>query len=163
MLKSIFIPSEDFFTNWIDDLNEYFGDAFGILYYPFELLVDFLNRIGQINDTNTAIFSIPEFKLSFMGYEATFFSGFTYDMNDILQNETFNNIHNTYLIITDILLWLGVVYLAANCLHSVIGGMGQAVQETAYDNSAEERSYQAYSQYRNNEQRYNQEHGGRRI
>ena len=45
MIKSIFIPSDDFFTNWLDDLNEYFGDKFGILYYPFQLLIDFLNRV----------------------------------------------------------------------------------------------------------------------
>lgn len=68
MLKSIFIPSDDFFTNWMDDLNTYFGDAFGILYYPFELLIQFLNRISQINDTTTAIISVPEFKLSFMRF-----------------------------------------------------------------------------------------------
>lgn len=28
MLKSLFIPSEDFFTKWLDDLNSYFGDVF---------------------------------------------------------------------------------------------------------------------------------------
>lgn len=66
MLKSIFIPSEDFFTNWLDDLNEYFGDAFGILYYPFELLISFLNRVSRLNDTTTAIISVPAFNLNFM-------------------------------------------------------------------------------------------------
>lgn len=125
-LKSLFIPSEDFFTNWLDDLNSYFGDTFGILYYPFELLIDFLNRISTISDSGTAILSIPSFNIDFMGYHATLFNSFTFDFNSILTNDTYKNIHTIYLTVVDIILWLGVVYLAAKCLQTVLGGMGQA-------------------------------------
>lgn len=159
MLKSIFIPSDDFFTNWLDDLNEYFGNAFGILYYPFELLISFLNRVNQINDTTSAIISIPEFKLNFMGYEAVLFAGFTYNLNDILQNDTFNNLHTIYLTVVDILLWLSLVYLASNCLRNVIGGMGNAVSDTIYDSdeAQDERAYQSYARSQKAQNRYNQE------
>lgn len=121
MLKSLFIPSDDFFTNWLDDLNSYFGDAFGILYYPFELLIDFLNRVSTINNTSTAIIGIPDFSIKFMGYEATIFHNFRYDLNDILVNDTFKNIHTIYLTVVDIILWLGVVFLASKCLSHIIG------------------------------------------
>lgn len=162
MLKSIFIPSDDFFHNWLDDLNEYFGEAFGILYYPFELLVQFLNRIGTIAYTNTALISIPEFKLNFMGSEVVFLSAFTYDLNTILDNQTFNNIHTVYLTVVDIILWLGLVYLASNCLHNVIGGMGQAVSDSIYDSQEDERSYQKYVRHKANQARFSKEYGGRR-
>ena len=159
LLKSVFIPSDDFFTNWLDDLNDYFGDAFGILYYPFELLIDFLNRVSSLNDTNTAIISIPEFTLSFGEWSGTFFQGYSYDLNSILENETFKQIHDVYLVVVDIILWLGLVYLAAKCINSVIGGMGQAVSDDIYDSQEGERSYDRYKQYQENKERYKRESG----
>lgn len=121
-LKSLFVPSDDFFTNWIDDLNSYFGECFGILYYPFELLIDFLNRVASIEDS-MAVINVPEFKISLMGYNVTFIQAFSYDFNELLVNDTFKNIHNIYLVIVDLLLWLGVVFLASKCLRSIIGGI----------------------------------------
>lgn len=107
-------------------MNSYFGDTFGILYYPFELLIDFLNRISTISESGTAVLSVPAFNIDFMGYHATLFEAFTFDFNSILTNDTYKNIHNIYLTVVDIILWLGVVYLAAKCLQNVLGGMGQA-------------------------------------
>lgn len=121
MLKSLFIPHEGFFTEWLDDLNSYFGDVFGILYYPFELLIDFLNRISTINETSTAIIHIPKFTLSFAGYSVVIFAEYNYDLNSILVNDTFVNIHNIYLGVVDIILWLGVVYLASKLIHDIMG------------------------------------------
>lgn len=154
MLKSLFIPSDDFFINWLDDLNAYFGDVFGILYYPLELLIDFLNRINTINSTEP-IMNIPSFNIDFMGYQATFFSGFTYNFNDLLINDTFKNIHTIYLGIVDVILWLSVVYLASKCIKSIVGG----ISDEAVDNAtSSERSYKEYEQYQNNKQRYKDEH-----
>ena len=119
-LKSLFIPRDGFFNDWLDDLNHYFGDAFGILYYPFELLIDFLNRVGRIDETSTAIINVPRFDIDFLGYQATLFQGYTFDFNSILVNETYKNIHIIYLTVVDIILWLSVVYLAAKCIHSII-------------------------------------------
>lgn len=160
-LKSLFVPSEDFFTNWLDDLNTYFGETFGILYFPFQILIDFLNRISSISNTNTAIISVPEFNLSFMGYSVTIFQNMSFDMNTILENSTFKTLHDVYLVFTDVILWLYVVYLASKMINTVIGGMGDAVADNIEDSQAEERSYEKYSQYRANKDRYNKEHGGK--
>lgn len=119
-LKSLFVPSDDFFTNWIEDLNTYFGDKFGILYFPLECVIDFLNRIGNISETTGSIISIPTFTLSFMDFSATFFNGFTYDLNSILENNTFKMLHDIYLVFTDIILWLFVVHLASKMIKMVI-------------------------------------------
>lgn len=140
-LKSLFIPSDDFFTNWLDDLNEYFGDAFGILYYPFELLIDFLNRVSQINDTTTAIIHIPEFKIDFMGYNAVLFNEYSYDLNSLLTNDTFKNLHTIYLTVVDIILWLGVVYLASKCIQNVIGGITDTTVDYYNGTETEDDSY----------------------
>ncbi len=143
MLKSLFIPSDDFFTNWLDDLNQYFSDAFGILYYPVDLLIDFLNRVSALNDTGTAIINIPEFKLSFMGHEAVVLHAYSYDLNSILTNDTFKNIHTIYLTIVDLILWLGVVYLASNCMHMILGGVADT-SIPDYDTTEEYKETQTY-------------------
>lgn len=140
-LKSLFIPGDDFFTMWLDDLNKYFGDAFGILYYPFEILIDFLNRVQIINETTTAIIHIPEFRFDFLGYEMILIPEYTFDFNSILINETYKNIHTIYLGVVDLILWLSVVYLASRCIKNVIGGItdttveaytGQEIESDAY-------------------------------
>lgn len=159
MLKSIFIPSEDFFTNWLDDLNEYFGDAFGILYYPFELLISFLNRVSQLNDTTTAIISVPAFTLNFMGHSATIFEAYSYDFNDLLVNDTFRNIHNIYLLMVDVILWLGVAYLASKCINHTIGGMGGAVSDdiNSSDSVLDDQAYENYSRTQRAKTKYDNE------
>ena len=153
-LKSLFVPSDGFFNNWLSDLNTYFGDVFGILYYPFEILIDFLTRIGNIQSTEPII-NIPRFELNFMGYSAVLFDSFSYNFNDLLTTDTFKNIHTIYLSVVDIILWLSVVYLASKCLQSIFGGMSDVVIDDSLEG---ERSYQAYSRYENNKKRYKNEH-----
>lgn len=121
-LKSLFVPSDDFFTNWFDDLNSWLGDRFGILYFPVEIVLDFLNRVGGLAETTDYTLTIPSFKLSFMGYEAVFFSGYTYDFNELLVNETFKNIHTIYLTIVDVILYLCLIVLSYNTFVDVFGG-----------------------------------------
>lgn len=122
MLKGLFIPHEGFFNEWLDDLNDYFSEAFGILYYPTDLLIDFLNRVSTLNDTGTAIINIPAFKLNFMGHSATVFNSFSYNFNDLLKEPVFKNLHSIYLTIVDVVLWLGVIYLASKCVSNILGG-----------------------------------------
>ena len=160
MLKSLFIPSDDFFTNWLDDLNTYFGDTFGILYYPFEILIDFLNRVSQISDSGTAIIHVPEFVLDFFGNRVVIFNAIDYDFNSLLTNETFKNIHNVYLIFVDIILWLGLVYLASKLMKTVMGGMGDEISDQIYESQEGERSYNRYVQSQENKARYKREKGG---
>lgn len=158
-LKFLFVPSDTFFNTWLDDLNQYFSDTFGILYYPFDLLIDFLNRISGIANSNSAVISVPAFVLSFMGHSVTIFNSMSFDLNSILVNDTFKNIHDVYLVFTDVILWLGLVYLAANCLNNVIGGMGHAAQDIR-DNSDEvqdEKAYQNYARGQRAQERYTRE------
>lgn len=103
-LKSLFIPADDFFNNWIADINTYFGDRFGIVYYPFELLIDFLTRIGNIQDTGNYVIHVPELKL----LDTTIIHSFDYDLNSLLQNETFKHIHTIAMIVVDAILRINV-------------------------------------------------------
>lgn len=96
---------------------------FGILYYPFELLVDFLNRISTISESGTAVLNVPDVKINMFGNELILIHAFTYDFYSILSTDTYKNIHTIYLTVVDIILWLYLVILASKCLHSMLGGI----------------------------------------
>ena len=134
-------------------MNQYFSDVFGILYYPFDLLIDFLNRFGNIAGSDPII-NIPEFKLEFMGFSAVLIKSFSYNFNDLLTNNTLKTIHDIYLSFVDIILWLGIVYLASNLIKHIIGTMsGEIIDDAA----GSEQSYNNYKQAQQNKARYNKE------
>lgn len=140
LIKSLFVPSEEFINEWISNMNDWLSDRLGALYYPADIVVDFLTRIGDINESNTAIINIPQFKLNFMGYEAVVIPQYTYDLNSLLDNETFNNIHSIYLVVVDVILYLGLIVLAYNTFVSVFGGkffddVSELVNNKSKDNS----------------------------
>jgi len=117
-LKSLFIPSDGYFNNWIADMNTYFGDRFGIVYYPFELLIDFLTRIGNIQDSGNYTIHVPELKL----LDTTIIKSFDYDLNSLLENEIFKHIHTITMLVVDAILGLMLVVLAKNTFVDVFGG-----------------------------------------
>ncbi len=110
LIKSLFIPSDDFFTNWINNMNDWLSDRLGALYYPVDLVVDFLNRIGELSATGSAVISGDGFE--FMG--AKLIPAFSYDLNALLTNDTLKNIHDIYLTVVDVILYLCLIVLAKN-------------------------------------------------
>lgn len=134
-IKGLFFPSENFFNNWVSDMNDWLGDRLGILYYPVDLVVMFLEKIGEISENNSAVISWNNF--DFMG--ATLIQAGSYDLNSLLANDTLNSIHSIYLVFTDIILWLGLLFLAKNTFVDIFGGkydeMGDYI-EGAYNTAS---------------------------
>lgn len=125
--------------------------GFGVIYYPFEVVIDFLTRF--VNATNSmssssAVINVPELK--FMG--VTLIGSFTYDFNSLLANDTLKTIHNIYLVVIDVMFSLMLVNLAKNTFSEIFGG--RFSDEVIGDVTADERSYQKYERYQNNKQRY---------
>lgn len=121
-IKSLFIPSDNFFTNWFDNFNEWLGDRFGILYFPIEIVLDFLNRVGALQESTSYVLTVPDLSINIFGNQATLINGFSYDFGSLLENETLANIHNIYLTVVDVILYLCLVVLAYNTFTDVFGG-----------------------------------------
>ena len=51
-LKSLFIPDADFFSDYFDDLYDFFEDHLGVLSYPFTLVIRILNAMADAIDPN---------------------------------------------------------------------------------------------------------------
>lgn len=60
-LKSLFIPSDDYFKAWFDDMYAFFNDRFGFLMFPVDLLVQMVNLYLNA-DSSFAGVPFPEFK-----------------------------------------------------------------------------------------------------
>lgn len=87
----------------------FFKERFGFLIYPFDLTINTLKRINTI-DYSEPKFNVPDI------YEPTtnkkLISAVTFNFNDYLENNTFKNVHNIYLIIVDAAIIFGLLNLA---------------------------------------------------
>lgn len=61
-LKSLFIPSDEFFKAYFDDLYEWFSDRFGFLSFPIDLLVKFSDLFLSSDETD-CILTLPSFEI----------------------------------------------------------------------------------------------------
>ena len=107
-IKSLFIPSDDFFSTYFTDLKDWFSDRLGFLFYPFELIIDILNKILNI-DFENPIFNIPDIHEPFTNKKII--SATTFNLNDLLTNNTWKTVHDIYLILLDAFIVFGLVNL----------------------------------------------------
>lgn len=107
-IKSLFIPSDNFFSTYFTNLQNWFSDRLGFLFYPFELIIDILNQILNINFSEPQ-FNIPDIYEPFTGKKLI--SSTTFNFNDLLDNSVLNTVHNIYLILVDVAIVFGLVNL----------------------------------------------------
>lgn len=62
-LKNLFIPSEDFFKSYFDDLYSWFGERLGFLSFPIDLLVE-LSEMFLGSSSTDCILILPSFSIS---------------------------------------------------------------------------------------------------
>lgn len=60
-LKSLFIPSDEFFKSWFDDMYNFFHDRFGFLMLPIDILIKFIKMFQSAGSSFSGI-PFPEFK-----------------------------------------------------------------------------------------------------
>lgn len=108
-LKSLFIPSDDFFETFFTEMKDWFSDRLGFLFYPFELVIDILNKILNVNFSEP-VFNIPDINEPFTGQKLI--GATTYNLNSLLSNSVLENIHNIYLVVVDAIIIFALVNLA---------------------------------------------------
>lgn len=60
-LKSLFIPSDEYFKSWFDNMYQFFNDRLGFLMLPVDLLIEFVDLIKAAGTTTPGV-PFPEFK-----------------------------------------------------------------------------------------------------
>ena len=62
-LKGLFIPSDEFFKSYFDDLYDWFSDRFGFLSFPIDLLSRIVDLFVNSSSTD-CILTLPSFEIS---------------------------------------------------------------------------------------------------
>lgn len=115
-IKSLFIPGDDFFSNYFNELMNWFSDRLGFLAYPLELILNILNRIVNINFTEPII-QIPDFVEP--STNEKIISAQTYNLNSLLDNSIFKTCHDIYFVLVDAVIVFGLVNLLKHKLEEV--------------------------------------------
>lgn len=116
-LKGLFIPENEYFSNYFDELNNWFSDRLGFLYYPLDVLFDLFNRFLSLSSDNLVI-RIPEIKEPTT--DVVLINNQSFDFNTLLENQVLRNLHNIYLILIDAIICFGLVNLLYNKYEEVI-------------------------------------------
>lgn len=111
-LKSLFIPSDDFFINWFSELNDIFSKQFGFLYYPFSVIFTFLGDLDNVLVTTEPIINVPAFEFNFFSKNVNIWDSFSYNFNDLLLIDSVKKLHTFYILFVDIIFTIGILYYA---------------------------------------------------
>lgn len=104
-LKSLFIPRDGYFKELFDDLNSFFSEVFGFLYFPIEHALSWFNRLLNLPEVAPSI-AIPE--LAYEGEVLIPAQTYTFDF---LQDEPFSTVHGYYLMAIDAAMIMSFVHL----------------------------------------------------
>lgn len=115
-LKSLFIPSDEFFNQYFDDLYSFFNDKLGILIMPLDILISFMDNISNLGNGDGILY-IPQFK--FMNQ--TLIPETQYNMKSDIQ-EVFGGYYDLYLLITDVIIYFMLFNMAKKKFESIVGG-----------------------------------------
>lgn len=114
-LLGLIVPSAEELTAFLDEVNVWFGERLGFIWYPFSFAVDMVAALA--NGTADTGFQVPEFKLNILGTEYQIWGGMTVDMDAF-------GIFQYVRIFTSFLLVAGIVKLALDKWDEWIGGHG---------------------------------------
>lgn len=115
-LKSLFIPSDDFFDTYFSDLRDWFSDRLGFLWTPFDVIIEILEDISSIN-FNEPIISCPDIYEPFTNTKII--SAFSYNLNSLLDNSTFSTVHSIYLVCVDAIIIFALIHLTHKKIEEV--------------------------------------------
>lgn len=97
-IKSLFVPEDGFFSNYFNEIKEWFSDRLGFLWSPFDFLIELLTRISNIN-FNEPKFNIPDIYEPFTNNKII--SATEFNFNDFLDNSILKTAHDIYLLLVD--------------------------------------------------------------
>ena len=124
--SSIDVNISQFVTDNVDKIDSFsdkmyvWGKAhFGILFYPFELLSDFLHRIMDLDGTFKGYLYIPELRDPIYGN--LLFGGFSFNFNGLMYDSKLTNFlyFNVYLPAVDFLLFVLFIKFCIKTLKEV--------------------------------------------
>lgn len=120
-LKSLFIPSDDFFSNWWNDFKSFMEAKLGFLTKPIDIFITFISSYLNLSEDNIIInipnITVPNFEDNILIHAQTF------NWKELLQSKTsFNNLWQLYLDFVDVFLIFNFIGLCEGVYARIFGG-----------------------------------------
>lgn len=90
----------EFYKN--TNVYKYFKNNFGLLFYPIDIMIEFFDRLSQVQYVEPCI-NIPTIREPFTN--TVLINEFTFNLNDVLEDNNILHIYNIYLIFVDCILY----------------------------------------------------------
>lgn len=120
-LKSLFVPSDDYFETKFNELSENVEGILGFLGYPYTLLTNTFDYFMTIEDTGEYIIKWDDVKVpNFEEY--SIIKGGSFDFSVLLQDEKINLLRNIAFAFINALLTLAFLQLCHNQYNKIFGG-----------------------------------------
>lgn len=122
MLKGLFIPDDDYFSNWYTDFKEYIELKLGFLATPFTIFLDFIETYLDLSSSDDIVISIPD--VTVPNFEDhTIISATTFNWSELLRSKSsLNNLWQLYLDFIDVYLILNFLSLCERTYNRIFGG-----------------------------------------
>lgn len=113
---SLFVPSSSYMTSFVTSLQEDLEEQLGFLIYPFELIVNILNRFLTL--TRSSVISFSGF--NYPGTSQQIIPSFSYDFDDLLSTGNFATLYNYYFILINGIISFAFINLCIKKFNSFI-------------------------------------------
>ena len=114
---SLFVPSQEYFSGFFSEFNDWMEEHFGALYYPISLIVDILQRLAALPVGQQPSITLPG--VTIQGQKLWDSTTYTFDFSDGLGLST---IYQLYLTVVDCLLAFALVNLARHKMEQIQRG-----------------------------------------
>lgn len=127
-IKKLFVPEEGYFTEYFAAWDQWMNDHFGALYYPFDLMLDVLNRFLTLEVPEKPVITFPSIHFRIPGQgivkltDAVEFNIYTaYTANGVFGG-SFGALYRSYQVIVTAIFVFSLANLARKKLNSIMGG-----------------------------------------
>lgn len=119
-LKSLFIPSDDFWQNNFNDVEDLIEKKLGVLGYPFILVNNTLNFFLTLDDSNDYVITWNDVKVP--NFNHVIISAGSYDLGSVLEDSNIKYAHDLYMLCLNALILLSFIKLCYNKSVDIFGG-----------------------------------------
>lgn len=132
--KSMFIPSDDFFSNWWDDFSAFMKAKLGFLAKPIDIFITFISCYLNLSDTNIVInipnITVPNFE------DNIIIKAQTFNWKQLLESKSsFKNLWDLYLDFIDVFLIFNFIGLCEVTYARIFGGDTSAYEYYTVEDS----------------------------
>lgn len=135
-LIGVFVPESDYFSTWFTRVNDLLADKLGILYFPFDFIIDTLTTINSNSSSSSGQIIFPEMSftnnvtsetyillnrqvINLNDYDVPFTSS---ENSSLVGTSNFTSLLSIIRLFTGIAFTLALVHLFIDKLHLILRG-----------------------------------------